>query len=174
MVNFNSNNLTNIILYSTSSLKTKKIGEILGKEVLKIRGIKKAFIIGLSGELGSGKTTLLKGFAKGLGIREKIISPTFIIMRKFELGNSRSVSTGTRFKSFYHIDCYRLKSPKEILSLRLKGIISNPKNIVAIEWVDRIKKILPRNALVLKFEIIKQDTRKIEFAIIKYNAEILL
>jgi len=115
---------------------------------------KQAIILGLTGELGSGKTTFLKGFAKGLGIKEKILSPTFIIMRKFSISHSF-------FQNFYHFDCYRIKKPKELLILDFKKIISNPKNIVCLEWVEKIKKILPKNNLIIKFDFINSKTRKI-------------
>lgn len=145
MVNSKDNSV--IYFYSNSISQTKKIGEILGKEVLKVNKRKEAFILGLEGELGSGKTAFLQGLAKGLGIKGKIISPTFIFIR--------------RFKNFFHIDCYRLKNPKEIFPLGLEEIISNPKNIIAIEWVDRIKKFLPKNTLILEFETISNNKRKI-------------
>ena len=77
-------------------------------------------------------------------------------MKRFKIKDSR-------FKNFYHIDCYRIKEPKELLGLGFKEIISNPQNIVAIEWVGRIKKILPRNILVIKFKFANKTTRKISF-----------
>jgi len=141
---------------TNSPTQAKKIGEKLAKEILKKKPGNKGFIIGLVGELGSGKTTFLQGFAKGLGIKEKILSPTFVIMKRFKIKDSR-------FKNFYHIDCYRIKEPKELLGLGFKEIISNPQNIVAIEWAGRIKKILPRNILVIKFKFANKTTRKISF-----------
>ncbi len=138
--------------------QTKKIGEILAKE-LKGRKPPESFILGLEGDLGGGKTTFLQGFARGLGVREKITSPTFVIMRKFKIKKPN-------FKNFYHFDCYRLKSPKEILNLNFKKIISDPKNIVAVEWVGQVKKILPKSSLLIKFEFINKKTRKI---VIKLN-----
>lgn len=141
--------------------QTKKLGEALAKKILKTRPRKGAFIIGLEGDLGGGKTTFLQGFAKGLGIKEKILSPTFIIMRRFRIRvNSR------KFADFYHIDCYRIQRPKEILELGFKEIISNSKNLVAIEWAERIKKILPKNVFILKFEFINRDRRKIVLELI--------
>ncbi|MBL7150170.1 MAG: tRNA (adenosine(37)-N6)-threonylcarbamoyltransferase complex ATPase subunit type 1 TsaE, partial [Candidatus Pacebacteria bacterium] len=80
---------------------------------------------------------------------------TFVILKRFKVQDGR-------FKDFYHIDCYRIKKPKEILDLGFKEIISNPKNIVAIEWADRIRKILPKNSIILKFEFIDQNKRKIK------------
>jgi tRNA threonylcarbamoyladenosine biosynthesis protein TsaE len=144
--------------YLTSSpSQTQKLGEILAKEILKTVPKKTAFIIGLEGDLGGGKTTFLQGFAKGLGIKQKITSPTFVIMKRFQLNNL----TIKQFNNFYHIDCYRIKKPKEILDLDFKEIISNPKNIVAIEWSDRVRKILPGGTLILKFQFVGPRKRKI-------------
>lgn len=143
---------------TNSPSQTKKLGEILAKEILKIKPRrKKALVLGLEGDLGGGKTTFLKGFAKGLGIKEKILSPTFIIIRRLKINNL----TMKQFANFYHIDCYRAQNSKEILDLGFKEIISNPKNIVAIEWAERIKKILPKNTIWIKFEFIDEKTRKI-------------
>jgi len=134
--------------------QTKKLGEILAKEILKTKLKKTAFIIGLEGDLGGGKTTFLKGFAKGLGLKQKILSPTFIILRGFQIPS-------TKFKNFYHIDCYRIKKPKEILDLGFKEIIQNPKNTVAVEWAEKIRKIMPKNTTWIKFEFVDVKSRQI-------------
>jgi tRNA threonylcarbamoyladenosine biosynthesis protein TsaE len=140
--------------------QTKKLGEILAKEILKTVPTKKAFIIGLTGELGGGKTTFLQGFAKGLGIKEKILSPTFVIMKKFKIRGNSCLNL-CKFVYFYHLDCYRIKKPKEILDLDFKKIILNPQNIIAIEWAEKIKKILPKNTFIFKFKFINKTKREI-------------
>lgn len=138
-----------------NQFQTKKIGEKLAKKILRSELKKTAFIIGLNGELGSGKTCFLQGLAKGLGIKAKILSPTFIIFRKFKVQSPK-------FKFFYHFDCYRLQKPKDILALGFKKIVSDPKNIVAIEWADKVKKVLPKNVLWLKFKFIDKNRRQIK------------
>jgi len=138
---------------SKSSLQTQKIGKTVAKEILKIK--KGPIVLGLEGELGGGKTTFLQGFAKGLGSGEKITSPTFVILKRFRFFQGY-------FRSFYHIDCYRIKKIREILNLNFKKIISNPQNIIAIEWSDRIKKILPKKTLIIKFNFIDKTKRRIE------------
>ncbi len=138
---------------TTSPAQTKKIGERLAREILKKKLKKTAFVIGLKGELGGGKTTFLQGFAKGLGIKERILSPTFVILKRFKI----------KSRNFYHIDCYRIQKPKEILDLGFKEIISNPENIVVIEWADRIKKIMPKDSAWIKFDFVDEKTRKIIF-----------
>ncbi len=138
--------------------QTKKLGEKLVQEILNSPFPKETLVLGLKGDLGGGKTTFLQGFAKGLGIKEKILSPTFIILKKIKM---QSASWRTNFKNFYHIDCYRIEKPRELLSLGFKKIITNPQNVVAIEWADRIDKILPAKTIIINFEFVDQKTRKI-------------
>ena len=145
-----------------SSAQTKKIGEKMAKKILRGGWQKTAFVIGLLGDLGGGKTCFLQGFAKGLGIEQRITSPTFVIMRKYKTNQSDKSDRADRI--FYHFDCYRIQKPKEILDLGFEKIISNPKNIVAVEWAERIKKVLPKNTLFLKFDFVGKNKRKITFS----------
>ncbi|MCX6722450.1 MAG: tRNA (adenosine(37)-N6)-threonylcarbamoyltransferase complex ATPase subunit type 1 TsaE [Candidatus Staskawiczbacteria bacterium] len=143
--------------YITKSYKqTQKLGLDFAKEILKLPTKNGAVILGLQGNLGGGKTTFLQGFAKGLGIKEKILSPTFVILKHFKIKN-------IKFKNFYHLDCYRLKDEKDILELDFKNIISNPENIVAIEWPEKIKKVLPKNIVYIDFKFIDGNKREIIF-----------
>ena len=143
--------------YTTNSYKqTQKLGEKLATEILLSQTSQKtAVVLALKGNLGGGKTTFLQGFAKGLGIKEKITSPTFVIMKHF------------KFKkiNFYHFDCYRLKTAKDILELDFKEIISNPENIVALEWPEKIKKVLSKDTVLIEFKFINENTREIKFKI---------
>jgi len=132
---------------TNSPRQTKKIGFALAKAFLGKGRRKRALVFGLEGDLGGGKTTFLQGFARGLGVRGRVLSPTFIIIRR--AGN------------FYHIDCYRLRGPQELLTLGFKKIIADPKNIVVIEWADKIRKIMPRDAIWAKFEFVGRNKRRI-------------
>ena len=145
-----------------SPAQTRKMGKILAKETIKLENPKKALIVGLVGDLGGGKTTFLQGFAKGLGIKERILSPTFIIIRKSKIQGLKS-----KIRFFYHIDCYRIQKPQELLDLGFKEIISNPKNIVVVEWADKIMDILPQNAIMLKFNYIDSNKRRIKCSLKK-------
>jgi tRNA threonylcarbamoyladenosine biosynthesis protein TsaE len=143
--------------YLTKSRKeTEALGSKLAGNILKEKPGRTAFVIGLEGDLGSGKTTFLQGFAKGLGIKEKVLSPTFIIFRKF-----RILRTRQQFRSFYHVDCYRLKKGKDLLELGFKEIFLNPENIVAIEWSERVQRALPDKILAVSFEFIDAKKRRI-------------
>ena len=144
-------------IYTTKSYKqTQKLGEKTAKDILETTTQKGAVVVGLKGNLGGGKTTFLQGFAKGLGVKEKILSPTFVIMKRFEIKNKI-------FENFYHFDCYRFEKPEDILELDFKEIISNPENIVAIEWPEKVKKVLPKNTTFIDFKFIDKNKREISF-----------
>jgi tRNA threonylcarbamoyladenosine biosynthesis protein TsaE len=123
-----------------------------------------AVVISLVGDLGAGKTTFTKYFAEILGVpKDQIISPTFIIQKRFELGElSKSFENGRDFKNLYHLDVYRTDSSKEISSLGWQELISNSKNIVLVEWADKIAEILPSDTIRLQFKFVDENTREIE------------
>lgn len=133
--------------------ETKKFAADLAKRLAKKRR-RGALILALTGELGSGKTTFVQGFLRGLGVKKKITSPTFVLMKKFQIPNTKyQINSKIQIpKTAYHIDCYRIKKSNEFLKLGAKEILANPQNIVLIEWAEKIKKILPKNAAWLKFE----------------------
>ena len=137
--------------YFTKNRKeTDILGATLAREIIKSKS-KKALILALEGELGSGKTTFIQGFAKGLGIKRRILSPSFLILRLYSLKNF----------NFYHLDCYRIKKTKEILDLGFKEIIKEKKVVVVIEWADKIYQILPKNIIEIKFKWLGENERKI-------------
>jgi len=113
-----------------------------------------ATVVGLYGELGSGKTTFMKYLALSLGITETIQSPTFVIMKSFNLQSSI-------FNKLIHIDSYRIESETEMLNLGWQEIISDPKNLICIEWPERIVGIMPEHSKII-FEHINENERKIK------------
>ncbi|MCX6760257.1 MAG: tRNA (adenosine(37)-N6)-threonylcarbamoyltransferase complex ATPase subunit type 1 TsaE [Candidatus Nealsonbacteria bacterium] len=139
-----------------SAEQTQEIGEDIARKIIVGRKKSRAVVIGLKGDLGGGKTTFAQGFAKGLGIKDKILSPTFVILKRFQIKSKQ-------FKNFYHIDCYRLKNEKDLLELGFKEIISDPENIVLIEWPEKIKKIMPKDASMIEFDFIDENKRKIKY-----------
>ena len=141
-------------IQSHSLKTTRRIAKELGITILESPERKKAFVVALKGELGAGKTSFVQGLAKGLGVKGNVLSPTFLIVKSYKL-------QATNYKLFYHIDCYRLKNPKELLDLEWKKIIQNPNNIVVIEWAGRVKSIIPKDALWISLshgnELIKRN-----------------
>jgi len=159
------------------SRSPKEIKEIAKKILKKFQGFN---VFSLEGELGGGKTTFVKGIADFLGVKEPIKSPTFVIMRKYRMPiksrqqiaddkwqiidkgkKSQEKNTSCNFRYLYHFDCYRIKDSKEILELGWQELVKNSKNLIFVEWGDKIKNILPKNTLHLKFEFLKENERKI-------------
>jgi len=124
-------------LASVSPLFTKKIGLVLS------RILKSGDILLLAGELGAGKTTFISGIAEGLGIKENLSSPSFTIINVYDIGSG---------KNFIHADFYRLDDADEILSTGIEDYLYNKRNIVCIEWGDKIKDFISSNYLEIKFE----------------------
>ena len=112
-------------------------------------------IMALFGELGTGKTTFTQGFAEGLQVSGKIISPTFTLIREYPLPSQPQAK-------LYHIYLYRLESPKDIEQLGIREIFDNRHNIVLIEWADKLGKILPPQAVRIYLKNLGQNTREIE------------
>lgn len=115
----------------------------------------KARVIGLYGDLGAGKTAFTQALAKELGITEKVVSPTFVIMKKFSI-------RGSQFKTLIHIDAYRLEKGEELAKLGWAEIISNPENLVLIEWPEIVSDVMPKNHDKIKIKHIDEGSREFD------------
>lgn len=114
---------------STKSFReTQKAGEEFAKD------LKAGQIVLLSGELGAGKTTFVQGLAGALGVKDRIISPTFVLVRKHKL---RIKNHESGIKNIYHIDLYRLEGEVDIKSLGLDDIFEDTNGVFLIEWGEK-------------------------------------
>ncbi|MBI2637871.1 MAG: tRNA (adenosine(37)-N6)-threonylcarbamoyltransferase complex ATPase subunit type 1 TsaE [Candidatus Sungbacteria bacterium] len=147
-----------------NSKETQSIAARIAKNLLKKEGQKKAFVVALSGNLGAGKTTFVQGFARALGIKERPKSPTFILMQIFEIGKVFR----NKKQRLIHIDAYRIEKPKDMLRIGFKEIMRDPENIVLIEWAEKIKKILPKDTVWIRFIHEGKNKRSIEIKNYKF------
>lgn len=138
--------LVSMELITSKPQETKKAAR---KLALNLKGRK---VIALIGDLGSGKTTFVQGLAKGLGIKQRVLSPTFILIKSYPLEKGRV---------FYHIDLYRFGKAKELEGLGLEEILENPNSVVAIEWAEKLEKLLPTNTVKINLEHLGKERRKI-------------
>ncbi len=141
-----------------------------------------ATVIGLYGDLGSGKTTFMKYLGESLGLKEAVQSPTFVIMKFFNIAGkpenekfSTSETCSAAFENFslsgfqklVHIDAYRIEEANEMMTLGWNEIVSDPKNLICIEWPEKIGPIMPPHIKIF-FEHVSENERKIK---IEFNEE---
>lgn len=112
-------------------------------------------IIALHGDLGSGKTTFTQGVAKGLGLQQPIVSPTFILMREYRLDKQD-------LQTLYHIDLYRTENGRDAKGLGIEEVFADAKGIALIEWPEKMGSLLPNDSLHIYFTYLNETKRQIK------------
>lgn len=159
---------------TASAKQTQEIARLFAQELSRVPIGRGACVVALKGDLGAGKTTFAQGFARALGVKENVLSPTFVLMKIYPLGTTtydKHNTTHSRrqmaqianrlFKHFVHIDCYRLSSSRDLTHLGFKDILKDKDAIILIEWADRIKKLLPRDAIWIQFAHGRKSTERL-------------
>ena len=113
------------VFLSSNAEETLAFGEKYAKS------LKAGDIVLLEGEMGAGKTVFCKGIAKGLGISDEILSPTYAYMNEYD-------------GKLYHFDCYRLNSGAQAEALGLCDYFY-ANGVCVIEWAQNIEEVLPEN-----------------------------
>ena len=137
-----------------SAAETQKLGEALGHSLLKGDTPR---VVCLWGELGSGKTTFVQGLAKGIGITTRLLSPTFIIVRRHEIP--------ARQGFFYHMDLYRTHTPEDAIAVGFADMVNESESLVVIEWPERLGGLLPGTHVDVRFETQKDGTHLLKGSI---------
>lgn len=131
-------------IVSRSRAATGRVAATLVRSLLRTRR-RGPLLLALSGELGSGKTAFVQGLARALGIRANVQSPTFVIAKWYRLGRA-----GRPFRHLAHVDAYRL-TPREARHLGLERAFEDRDALVAVEWAERIRKLIPQHAVWVRF-----------------------
>ena len=116
----------------------------------------KAVVVALQGDLGSGKTNFTQIVGSIFDIKENMQSPTFVIEKVYEIN-------WNGFEKLIHIDAYRLEKDEELLHLGWEEIISEPENLIFIEWPENVRAIIPEDAKKISLNFVDENTREIEF-----------
>jgi tRNA threonylcarbamoyladenosine biosynthesis protein TsaE len=136
-----------------SADETRQLGRIIG------RLIEQPVIIALIGDLGSGKTAFVQGLALGLDVPVEyyITSPTFTLINEYPAR-----------LPLYHADLYRLETVRDLEDIGLDELLYG-QGVLAVEWADKLTENLSGDYLVLQFEIIDDDCRKIDLIAYGHN-----
>jgi tRNA threonylcarbamoyl adenosine modification protein YjeE len=108
---------------------------------------KNCVVILLEGPLGAGKTHFVKGIAKGLGLTQTIVSPSYVYMLEYPLTNG---------KMFYHLDPWRVTEAVD-MEMLFPGEMFKPGNVIAVEWAGKayelIQRLAKQNSVIFHVEI---------------------
>jgi tRNA threonylcarbamoyladenosine biosynthesis protein TsaE len=112
--------------------------------------LKNGMVIALIGPLGTGKTTFVKGLAKGLLIKDIVVSPTYLLAREY---HGRL--------ALHHLDAYRLSSLAELVEVGLDRLLPPEDGVTVIEWPERVVGVVEKSDFVVRFEQLEGDARRI-------------
>lgn len=130
------------------------------QNVLKRKIENTAAVLALSGDLGAGKTAFVKALSHTFGITDEVTSPTFVIMKRYEIPESENAQS---FSTLVHIDAYRIEDVDEMRVLRFEEILAEKETIICIEWAENIQQLLPEHTVYMDIEITGENTRSITF-----------
>jgi tRNA threonylcarbamoyladenosine biosynthesis protein TsaE len=116
------------------------------------RTIEYGWVIGLSGDLGAGKTQFVKGLARGLGLTDRVHSPTFALVNIYSNGPM----------PLFHLDLYRLETHEQILAAGLDEYLA-PEGISVVEWIERWQGRPPACFRRIQIETLNETDRRISF-----------
>jgi tRNA threonylcarbamoyl adenosine modification protein YjeE len=126
--------------YRLGLSEARTFARTLGKQ------LKGGEIIALIGPLGSGKTTFAQELARSLGVKQKVLSPTFIVLQEFP---TKLKTKDLRPVDLVHSDLYRTKNFAEAAAAGLTHAWGQPHTITIIEWADKIKNRLPASTIYI-------------------------
>lgn len=116
---------------TNSPAETEALGQRLAER------LQPGDVIAYTGDLGAGKTAFTRGLARGLGITERITSPTFTIVNEYQGGRL----------PLFHFDMYRLSSSDELYDIGWEDYLARG-GVCAVEWSEIVSDALEENELI--------------------------
>jgi tRNA threonylcarbamoyl adenosine modification protein YjeE len=117
----------------------------------------RASVLALSGDLGAGKTTLTQAIARILKVEPVVTSPTFVIEKSYPL-------SGAPWERLIHIDAYRIDDDSELAVLGFAASCDDPRNLIVLEWPERVSGLVPHDALGVTLVHNGEDERILRYA----------
>lgn len=142
-------------IVTRSTQETDAVAIDLAHTLKKVKQKDHATVLALKGDLGAGKTALTKALARALGVKKDVTSPTFVLEKIYPLPSSAP------FSQLIHIDAYRLDGAHQLSSLRWEEVIADEKNLVVLEWPERVNEAIPSTAITLMLAFVDDTTREI-------------
>lgn len=133
-------------LISKSEADTAQLAaELAGK-------LPRGTVIALYGDLGAGKTVFSRAFAKAIGVKETVSSPTYTIIQEYQLDDGGY---------FYHLDLYRIKNSRDALAFAVDEYLNDSNAYALLEWPERIEDILNPDTLKINIRHLSDTEREI-------------
>ena len=132
-----------------SAEETQSFGKELAQEILP------GTLVCLNGDLGAGKTTFTQGFLKELGAERPYVSPTFVLMKQYDLPIPLH-----EIERIYHVDAYRVEE-KDFKELGFTEWCEDKKGVVILEWPERVAELLPEKRIEIHFKSESENEREI-------------
>ncbi len=148
------------IRFTTKSIQdTRRVARQFARTLARFLPLERACVLALRGELGAGKTTFMQGVAEAFGIKRFMTSPTFLLMRSFDIPKKRSAA-----RVLIHVDSWRIEA-NDLEHLGMRETLRDPRALVCVEWADRVQSMLPRDTIWIDFKHVDRATRSITFRI---------
>lgn len=127
--------------------ETQKVGLEFGTSLLP------GTLVCFRGDLGAGKTTFIQGMLRACGARPPFVSPTFILMKEYDL----DTPTANGIRRVYHSDAYRIERAEDFEKIGFTEWCADPEGIVFLEWPERIESLLPKHGIEVRLDIGETD-----------------
>ncbi len=139
--------------FSETAEETRLLGRDFGNT------LSPGTLICFRGDLGAGKTTFIQGMLAVLGARPPFISPTFVLMKEYDL----DTPTANGIRRVYHADAYRMERAEDFEKIGFTEWCADPEGIVLLEWPERIESLLPEQRIEISLRLIdsKDSAREI-------------
>ncbi|MEI8061824.1 MAG: tRNA (adenosine(37)-N6)-threonylcarbamoyltransferase complex ATPase subunit type 1 TsaE [bacterium] len=158
--------MNDLIVKCNNEIEIKSIEEmqVFARSLLQDLSVPNAgaTVLCLSGDLGAGKTTFTQQVANIFKITDYVTSPTFVLQKRYEI-TENSYQNLKQISQIIHVDMYRIEGLGELIPLGFDELLKDPKNLMIIEWPEKVADAIPANAKWIFFKFVDETTRKVQW-----------